>query len=281
MRPAEDIEKLIKNTKIDTNTETDDEVLDYIIKAFEESKTKKTSAMEQNIWRIIMKSPVTKIAAAAVTVVVIMLGMYVLTGSFDGTSITMAQVRQAMQNIDWVQMLGTSEQEGISAWYSFASKIQIVSYNTGRILYRDFKAGKELLWNPGGDCIYESPIDEEKQFAGGVSSICEGFTKAFDSIESKGDYEVTKELGTYQGTEVEIWRAHRVKGKAGPTRTENVTLYIDLNKRLPVAAVDVKLADDGARLTNEVQFRYPETGPADIYEAGAPRTAKIRPAPQK
>ena len=228
-----------------------------------------------------MKSPITKLAAAAVIIAAIMLGMYALTGSVDGTSITIAQVRQAIQDIDWVQMVGRSEEESVSAWYSLASKVQIVCHSKGRILYRDFNAGKELIWNPGSEDIYESPIDEGREFAGGVSNIFEGLTKTFDSIEAKGDYKVTRELGTYQGQEVEIWTARRVKGKAGPTHTEIFTMYIDIDKKLPIAATDVKKGADGdIQRTNDVEFKYPKTGPADIYEAGAPRSAKIKPSPK-
>ncbi|MFH1883348.1 MAG: hypothetical protein ABIL62_11625, partial [Planctomycetota bacterium] len=65
MRPAENIEKLVKNINIDTNAKIDEVVLVNVIKAFEKSKGKKTSAIEQSFGRIIMKSKkITKIAAA-------------------------------------------------------------------------------------------------------------------------------------------------------------------------------------------------------------------------
>ncbi len=227
-----------------------------------------------------MKNPITKLAAAAVIIAAIMLGMYALTGSVDGTSITMAQVRQAMENVDWVHIVVRAEEESMSVWYSLASKVQIVCQSKGRILYRDFNAGKELVWNPGSEDIYESPIDEGREFAGGVSSPFEGLTKAFDSLEAKGDYKVTKELGTYKGQEVEIWTARRVKGKAGPTHSEISTIYIDIDKKLPIAATDIKKGADGDIQLN-VEFKYPDTGPADIYEAGAPRSAQIKPSPEQ
>jgi hypothetical protein len=280
MRPAEHIEKLIKNIDIDTNAKTDNAVLGDVIEAFEQSKNKKTSVIEQNMWRIIMKSKITKLAAAAVIIIAIMLGMYVLTGSFDGTSITMAQVRQAMENIDWVQMVGRAEEGSMSAWYSFGSKVAIYIYSKGRILYRDFNARKELVWNPGGEAIYESDIDEDRQFAGGVRNIYAGLTKMFDSMEAKGDYKVTKEIGTYKGQKVEIWTGRRIKGEPGPTHTELFTMYIDVNKKLPIAAMDVKKGADGDIKLN-VEFKYPKTGPADIYEAGAPRTAQIKPSEEQ
>ncbi len=62
MRPAEEIESFIKNIYIDTNVETDNAVFSDVIEAFEKSKNRKTSAQWQNIWRIIIKSKITKLA---------------------------------------------------------------------------------------------------------------------------------------------------------------------------------------------------------------------------
>ncbi len=283
MKPAEKIERLIKKSRYKASSEAYDKALGSFLQAVDAYEKQKLALTEPNIWRIIMKSRMTKLAAAAVIIATIMLGMYALTGSFDGTSITMAQVRQAMENIDWVQMVVKAEEESMSVWYSLASKVQIVCQSKGRILYRDFNAGKELLWNPGSEDIYESPIDEGREFAGGVSNIFdifEGLTKLFNSIEAKGDYKVTRELGTYQGQEVEIWTARRVKGKAGPTHTEIFTMYIDVDKKLPIASTDVKKGANGDIQLND-EFKYPETGPADIYEAGAPRSAQIKPSPEQ
>lgn len=281
MKPAEKIEKLIKKSCYKASPEAYDKALGSFLQAVDDYEKQKSALTEPNIWRKIMKSPITKLAAAAVIIIMIMLGMYVMTGSFDGTSITMAQVRQAMENINWVQMECRADEKVLSAWYSFASKVQIMVDDEGKIVYFDFKAGKRLIWNPGSQEIYESDIDEGRQFAGGVNNIYEGLTKSLHSWEADGKYKVTREQGTYQGQKVEIWTGHRVKGKPGPTHTERFTLYIDLDKKLIISATDVKLADDSSELTNEVQFKYPKSGPTDIYEAGAPRTAKIIPSPEQ
>lgn len=76
MRPTENIEKLIKNIDIDTNAKIDEEVLGDVVEAFEKSKVKKISAIEQNIWRIIMKSRITKLAAAAVMIAGTIIGLH-------------------------------------------------------------------------------------------------------------------------------------------------------------------------------------------------------------
>jgi hypothetical protein len=279
MKTRKDVIQLVKKWRVAPRIEMHKRTLTAVLKAHAETQKTKMASEQQNIGRIIMKSKITKLATAATVIAAIGLGMYALTGS--GTSITMAQVRQAMQNIDWVHIVVKAEEESMSVWYSLASKVQIVCHSKGRILYRDFNSRKELIWNPGSEYIYESPIDEGREFGGGVSNIYEGLTKTFDSFEAKGDYKVTRELGTYQGQEVEIWTARRVKGKAGPTHTEIFTIYIDIDKKLPIAGTDVKGAEGDIQLTTNIECNYPETGPADIYEAGAPKSAQIKPSPEQ
>jgi len=98
MRPAENIEKLVKNINIDTNAKTDNAVLGDVIEAFEKSKGKKTSATEQNIWRIIMKSPITKLAAAAVIIVAVILGLTITDGP-DIASVAWSEVIEKVEQI--------------------------------------------------------------------------------------------------------------------------------------------------------------------------------------
>jgi hypothetical protein len=68
MKPAEDIEKLIKNIDIDTNAKMDKAVLNNTFEAFEKSKTIKSAERQPNIWRIIMKNRTTRLAAAIVVI---------------------------------------------------------------------------------------------------------------------------------------------------------------------------------------------------------------------
>lgn len=68
MRPAENIEKLIKNLSDTTSAQMDERVRKNMLNALAESE--KPSALTQpNLRSIIMKSPITKIAAAVVIIV--------------------------------------------------------------------------------------------------------------------------------------------------------------------------------------------------------------------
>ncbi|MBN1805842.1 MAG: hypothetical protein JW837_11375 [Sedimentisphaerales bacterium] len=99
MRTAENIESLIKNIDIDTDAKTDDAVLGDVIRAFEQSKDRKTSAAGQNIWRIIMRSTMTKLAAVIVLVVAVMTGIKLFNKSIDIATVAWGDVVKNLEPI--------------------------------------------------------------------------------------------------------------------------------------------------------------------------------------
>ncbi len=127
MRPAENIEKLIKNIDIDTNAKIDEAVLGELVEAFEKSKVKKTSATEQNIWRIIMKSRITKLAAAAVIIVAVILGLNITDGP-DIASVAWSEVIEKVEQIPALTFDMTTE---ISYPGNKAISIQSKNYVAG------------------------------------------------------------------------------------------------------------------------------------------------------
>lgn len=280
MTPSERLEDVIRSARATTSAEADARIMALGEAAMAKRNEQHSAGVYTSgqIRRTLMKRNWIKLATAAALIAAIGLGMYALTGSVNGTSITMAQVRQALQEIDWVRMDCRNEEMKLTAWYSFKSKVEIGVFDEGKIIYKDFNAGKMLTWNPGSEDIYESDIEEGRQFAGGVTSIYEGLTQGW---EADGKYKVTKEPGTYQDRKIEIWTARRIKGEPKLTRTETLTMYIDVEKKLILKGTDVKGAYGDVQQTNYVEFSYPETGPADIYEAGAPRSAQIKPDPEQ
>jgi len=72
MRPTEDIEKRIKNVNIVIDSESNKRVFSNILQAFEKSTAKDLAPTDQpNIWRMIFRNPLTKLAAAAMIIVAI------------------------------------------------------------------------------------------------------------------------------------------------------------------------------------------------------------------
>lgn len=108
MKPEENIEELIKNINIDTNAKMDKAVRNDVLGAFENSKNKKPAVPHPNIWRIIMKSKITKIAAAAVIIVAVILGL-TITGGTDIASVTWAEVIEKVEQIPALSFDMTTE----------------------------------------------------------------------------------------------------------------------------------------------------------------------------
>ena len=117
MRPTENIEKLIKNIKIDTNAEMDKAVLDDVLKALEESKKQKSANLKPNIWRTIMKSRITKFAVAAAIIIVVMVGLNHYTGSIDATAAAWANTLERIYKATSVSYNKTFEGDKTTPFY--------------------------------------------------------------------------------------------------------------------------------------------------------------------
>jgi len=94
MRSTENIERFIKNRKpqVVTSADVDKRVLNDSFSSMEEAMRTKPVTIQPNFGRIIMKSRITKLAAAAVIIAAITIGINSFLGS--GTSVAFADVIQ-------------------------------------------------------------------------------------------------------------------------------------------------------------------------------------------
>ncbi len=95
MRPAENMEKLIKKLRYDAGAETHDRILGNVLQALDATEKQKSGATAPNIRRTIMKSPITKLAAAAVIVVAALIVVSQIGGSGVALADVLAKVEQA------------------------------------------------------------------------------------------------------------------------------------------------------------------------------------------
>jgi hypothetical protein len=89
--------------------------------------------------------------------------------------------------------------------------------------------------------------------------------------------EAMQEVAEYEGMNVEIYEV-RVPRRTpqGGSGTERWRFIADSESHLPVT-FELQAYDPNGDLivTGEMTFDYPDEGPADIYEMGAPRSAKL------
>jgi hypothetical protein len=94
MRPAENIEKLIKKLRYKAGAETHERVLGNVVAALDEHEKQKSGVIKPEIWRTIMNSKITRLATAAAVILAVLVSFHYLGGS-AGT--VYAEVAQRLQ----------------------------------------------------------------------------------------------------------------------------------------------------------------------------------------
>lgn len=271
MRSAENIEKLIKNLNIDTNTKIDEEFLGEVVEAFEESKNKKSTAAKQNIWRIFMKSRITKLAAAAVIVVVAYVVIHLSGGSIDVATVSFAQMTEAMKKMPWLHAVieGTysGKQDRLEGWISFESRIHASKRPSGEIQYRHGNILNEYDPKTETITIFFMPNDEIEKF-GSVWGFWETIIKQLSEAKA----EVSQEKSRYGGKETRVFKI----GSSPFGTPMEIKLTVDAEKNLPIFLNQKAFGTNGdITIEANAYFDYPENGPSDIYDLGVPRSAKV------
>jgi hypothetical protein len=134
MRPAEKTRQFIKNAKINSNPEVNEAVLKNLFDELDKSKDIPCDAPEPNIWRIIMKGRISKLAAAAVIIFAVLLAL----NFFDPKSgIVWAEVVKRLEDIKTVAYKITTDIKGMpgtpEGYMTHATQDVMLSYEQGAV----------------------------------------------------------------------------------------------------------------------------------------------------
>jgi len=99
MSPAENIENLVKKLRYQASAESHDRILGNVLQTLDESEKEKTGVVTPNIRRIIVKSPITKLAAAAVIIIAVIVGINHFIGPVNVTGVALADVLQRIEQV--------------------------------------------------------------------------------------------------------------------------------------------------------------------------------------
>ena len=81
MKSLKNIKQLIKKFHVTTNAKMDQKVREDVLEVIRKSKQTQSALTQRNIWRIIMKSNITKLAAVAVIIIAIFFGLNLFNNS--------------------------------------------------------------------------------------------------------------------------------------------------------------------------------------------------------
>ena len=222
----------------------------------------------------LMRSRITKLAAAAVIVIAVLIGMNYFGGSIDGTRILYAKVREAIEKKPWIcikhTVLKGEKAFGGEEWFSFEPKITVEIVDDGRIKYSDFSHNRRYEYLPMSGTITISQIKEHPSFLEAKTPL-ELCKKVIEMKQASGA-EFSQSFIERDGKTLEVWEVVQL----GDTESEKIKLFIDTQEYLPIVA-EVSHTDHNGKTTYQgtIEFKYPESGPKNIYELGVPKDAKV------
>jgi len=97
MKPPEELERLIHESKITTGPEADERILHDALNELEKRRRERTEPLDAALWRALMKNKMTKIGTVAVLVIAALVAIQFFGNPF-GTQLTFASVIEPILN---------------------------------------------------------------------------------------------------------------------------------------------------------------------------------------
>jgi len=153
MKSLQDIQKIVAKFKVKPGPEMRSKVLDEALEIQRNQNRQSISDTKLNIWRIIMKSPITKLATAAVVIIACVIGLSLWRTT--GSGIALADVLARIEQVKAVRYKWTyTVEHHIDPNKPYRVEIRATSLNSGEY-------GKKSNWewlDPNGG---ESTFSEE------------------------------------------------------------------------------------------------------------------------
>ena len=135
MRPADNINDLIKKLKLKASNDLDKRVHNDISKALAESDQTESAFTQPKIRRTIMKSPITKLAAAAVIIALVVLGLFEFIGTENSSGVVWANV---------VRKVEASQGSVVRCWETSDPTNYSIAHTTPRYSRKDFYTAGQI-----------------------------------------------------------------------------------------------------------------------------------------
>ena len=268
MKPAERLEKLIKERHYKASTEIYDNALGSFLQTVDEHIKQKSAPIEPKRWRKIMKSRITKLAAAAVIIIAACVVIHQSGGSIDITTVTFAQITENMKQMPWLHAVVEGGGDKLEAWFSYEFSIKVSKHANGEIRHEDFRKRILQVYDPDANTVTVSHMgpDEHAGMGGSAMDFPKLAVKLFEDAGEK----VISQTGKYKGKDVEIYK---MSGFLGGMDMQ-IEMTVDAEKNLLLFLNQKAKKAGKPAIEANGYFDYPEKGPESIYDVGVPTSAK-------
>jgi sulfatase modifying factor 1 len=249
----------------------------------------KQPAARQGIWRIILKSRITRLTAAVTIVIAVLVCRSYFGGKVDLTTIAFAEITEAMRNVPWMHVkakIDAPQGKGqIEEWICFEKSIEITKRINGSISYRDEGQDTMYVYDPVSNTVTISSMSDRyaaprrTPMPDSPSGIIDTL---IENLKEKGKALLSVSYDEIDRQPVKILHAvSTIQGES--VINQDITIIINAESMLPIRMDTVVTIEGGDQLgVVHVDFDYPSEGPKDIYSLGIPQDAEVidrRPKP--
>ncbi|HUT47112.1 MAG TPA: DUF4932 domain-containing protein [Sedimentisphaerales bacterium] len=270
MRPARDIENLIRNTPVNTNSERDKIVLDDVLNTLEKSKNEQSAAPLQ-IVKMFTQKGIKKLVAVSLIISAIILGFTTILYHGETTVYAIEQTVEAIGNVSVVHILGKDwDDKQVEIWGK-------VNPDTGLMDYWHVKHiddGRVLLSMPQNTFIYDERANTVRiQDGPSLTSVFHlgEFFQGMESMAEALDGKTTYCMVTNASTKENL-----IELKMSSSETEIVSL-IDQNTKLPLSINATRGGRFGSSdvIKHATEIHYDDTPPEGLFDFTIPAGANV------
>ncbi len=227
----------------------------------------------------VVRFPYSRLAVAAAVLVVATAGVWVWHGSTGGPA-GFAQVRLATKKMPWLHVVVSTFHSGDvqtqQHWYNFTAQQTYVVMDDGAVLGWEYGSEqKKVVYSPRLKALMISELPKSGLF---------GSDSAYNLVDAFAQFaaadEVDERTAEYEGKSVRAYGLERadpgltIDGR--PVARLGISLMADpATKRLVAANIEHRGAGGNLLVREEWVMSYPSSGPASVYDAGVPRTARV------
>ena len=210
MTKAENIEKKIEQINFKSTPEMRSRILSEATQAMEQ--TFNAQADKPSVRRIIMQSKMTRFAVAAVIIIGILLGLYLVGINVDGTTIAFAQVIENMKNMPWMHAVGSGFARGTTGtgeqWIGFKEKKFAGKGPQGEVFFWNIQEHKKYEYDPENHIITIDYAYEEHMPLNLSSPVL--LLESMHKMLKEQGAEIIVKQGEYHGRKVQIQEIYQI-----------------------------------------------------------------------
>ena len=273
MTPAEKIKKLFVESNVTVGSELDDRIMTAAFRAFEKSETVQSAEPQPNIWRIIMKNKITKLATAAAVILIVVLGITFLERSVT-PAWAIEDTIKALEHIYSIKISGivTNDSGEIEVNFILWTKPNEDSTETGELRF-------EI---PGYQVTVVAPLGKTYTYKPKENVVSIADYKNFSInpwLGSKFFNSIKKFAENWQisyGKDEETGKESIFATFLHPTESQSWWFQFDSDTKLPVRFKQwTNINFEGKPQFYAAEIEYNPELPAGIFEFEIPEGAKV------